>query len=96
MSSKKAQGLPLNVIAIAAILIIVLIVLVLIFTRQAGEFNKATNECEVRGGVCLPKGNCKGAMLNIGCDGMSREVFNGIEYVTLGREVVCCLEIGND
>lgn len=40
--NKKAQGLSLNVIIIAALALIVLVVLVAIFTGQIGGFGKGT------------------------------------------------------
>lgn len=55
---KKAQGLSMNVIIIAALALIVLIVLVVIFTGRAKIFSKTTsdqtskftgNNCEIPG-----------------------------------------------
>ncbi|HLD43398.1 MAG TPA: hypothetical protein VJB08_05440 [Candidatus Nanoarchaeia archaeon] len=39
---KKAQGLPLNAIVIAALVLIVLVVLILIFTGRIGGFSSGT------------------------------------------------------
>jgi len=38
MKSKKAQGLPMNAIVIAAIVLIVLVVLIMIFTGSMGKW----------------------------------------------------------
>ena len=51
-SSKKAQGLSLNVIIIAVIAIVVLVVLIIIFTGKTRLFGKATTNCESKGGHC--------------------------------------------
>ena len=38
MRDRKAQGLPLNTIIVAALVLIVLVVLILIFTGQMGDW----------------------------------------------------------
>ena len=52
--NKKAQGLPLNVIVVAAIVLIVLVVLIAIFSGQMAEFLKriglVKKECAEQGG----------------------------------------------
>lgn len=52
MASKKAQGLPLNVIIIAIILLIVMAVVIYIFVGGATDFDKGLKNCESKGGVC--------------------------------------------
>ncbi len=47
---KKAQGLSLNMIIIAAIGIIVLVVVVILFSNQAGNTKTALNDCTSKGG----------------------------------------------
>jgi len=42
--NKKAQGLPINVIIVAAIALIVLVVLVAIFTGRLGLFGQEVSE----------------------------------------------------
>jgi len=42
--SKKGQGLPINVIIVAALALIVLVVLVVIFTQQTGQFGQKVAE----------------------------------------------------
>ncbi len=42
--SKRGQGLPVNVIIVAALALIVLVVLVVIFTQQTGQFSKKVSE----------------------------------------------------
>ena len=46
MSYKKAQGLSLTTVIIAAIVIIVLIVLVMIFTSRTGKFRGGVEKTE--------------------------------------------------
>ena len=47
---KKAQGLSLNVIIIAAIGLLVLVVLAIIFTGRTGIFVKESDKCDVKFG----------------------------------------------
>ena len=44
MFSRKGQGLPINVIIVAALALIVLVVLVVIFTQQTGQFGQKVGE----------------------------------------------------
>jgi len=67
MPSKKSQGLPFNVIIIAAIVLIVLVVLIAIFTQRAGIFSKSMKSCEQNGGNCVPKGECEGRIADFEC-----------------------------
>ena len=60
MSSKKAQGISINTIIIAAIALIVLVVLVMIFTGRMGIFTKGvqttgdiTKTCTELGGTIV-------------------------------------------
>ena len=50
---KRAQGISINVIIIAAIALLVLVVLSVIFLGRIGVFTKATASCEGQGGQCL-------------------------------------------
>jgi hypothetical protein len=49
--NKKAQGLSLNVVVIAAIALLVLVVLGVIFLRGAGNFEDGS-QCIKAGGLC--------------------------------------------
>ncbi len=62
--NKKAQGLSLNTIIIAALVLIVLVVLIMIFTGRMGWFNiglfNATTPktCGEMGGTPTPEDQC--------------------------------------
>ena len=56
---KKAQGLPLNTIVIAALVLLVLVILALILTGKLGNFAAKTNECLTNGGTCDSDTVCK-------------------------------------
>ena len=52
---RKAQGLPLNTIIIAALVLIVLVLLVLIFTGRMNIFRKGIETCS---GTCQSTSDC--------------------------------------
>ena len=52
MKLKKAQGISLNVIVIAAIALIVLLVIVFIFTGRIKVFGSTISSCTSQNGVC--------------------------------------------
>jgi len=56
MSSKKAQGISINTIIIAAIALIVLVVLVMVFTGNIGKWVGGVDSCINKGGEC--KASC--------------------------------------
>lgn len=49
---KKAQGLSLNTIVIAALVLIVLVVLLVVFLNQTGRFGTTLRSCAAQGGTC--------------------------------------------
>ena len=87
---KKAQGISLNVIIIAAIALIVLIVLVIIFTGRAGTFNKGLKDCHNKNGLCLKKDTCTnaGGIPTLSCSAEKSERSN--------KDCYCCLAIPKD
>ncbi len=51
--NKKAQGISINVIIIAAIALLVLVILSVIFMGRMGTFTGGVKDCELSGGKCL-------------------------------------------
>lgn len=49
---RKAQGMPLNVIIIAALALLVLVVLTIVFLGKMGSTSKTINSCTDKGGKC--------------------------------------------
>ncbi len=49
---KKAQGISMNVIIIAAIALLVLVVLSVVYIGKMGSWGKTTNSCISNGGKC--------------------------------------------
>lgn len=61
MKSKKSQGLPINVIIIAALSLVVLVVLLAIFTGTTRKTVENLGSCITKGGKCANagEGECK-------------------------------------
>lgn len=61
MEKKKAQGLSLNTVVIAAIVLVVLLIAIAILTGTSNKvlpfFSKQT-ECTARGGICGEEKSC--------------------------------------
>ena len=75
--NKKAQGLSINTIIIAAIALVVLVVLIAIFTGRLGMFSKGLGDvgkCQNLGGTCLNANSCTEAG-----GGNTREIFGAID-----------------
>lgn len=71
---KKAEGLSLQVIVIAAIALVVLIIVLAVFKGGIDKilptFSKV-NDCKVKNGYCASSGACKTAeteIYGLGCD----------------------------
>ena len=76
---KKAQGISLNVIIIAAIALLVLVVLSVIFLGRTGMFARKTADCLQQGGTC-----------KVSCDTTAGEIpYTSYTCDTEGE--VCCL-----
>ena len=50
---KKAQGISMNVIIIAALALLVLVVLSVVFIGKTGKWGTDIGKCEVNGGACV-------------------------------------------
>jgi len=92
---KKAQGMSLNVIVIAALALIVLVVLVAIFTGRMGLFTQSLREQESK--FCGPvTDNSKGTSINgrvtqlsTGCLDTEVQIYGVFKDVAVNQ--ICCL-----
>jgi hypothetical protein len=50
---KRAQGISINVIVVAAIALLVLVVLSVVFLGRFGNFTQQSGDCENKGGRCV-------------------------------------------
>ena len=87
MPNKKAQGLSLNVIIIAAVVLIVLIVLWSIFTGRMGVFTKGVVECRIG---CKKLSECQ-AIAPEGHKDCLDSKYVGDRKWSSNEDVVCCL-----
>jgi len=76
---KKAQGISMNTIIIAAIALLVLVILAVIFTGRMGDWSKKTRECKNNGGECLSKDECK------------QKEGQASTLIDCGSQQVCCI-----
>ncbi|MCK5107830.1 MAG: hypothetical protein KAQ83_03825, partial [Nanoarchaeota archaeon] len=77
---KKAQGLSLNTIIIAALVIMVLVILILVFTGRMGSFSAQSESCQAKGGQC--KEDCvEGA-----------EMVSVLGGTCVSEDQVCCVK----
>ena len=84
--NKKGQGLPLNVIIIAAIVLIVLVVLWAIFTGRMGVFSKGLTDV-TKGGTCVDAGGKVKTEVE-GCNAACIRVYGQFSDVNAGD--LCC------
>ncbi|MFC1728424.1 hypothetical protein ACFLZ7_03100 [Nanoarchaeota archaeon] len=77
---RQAQGLPMNLVIIAAILLIVLVVILFIFTGSTKKFTTGLVDCEAKGGKCKTTTACTGPTVG----GTACEE----------KDMVCCIELG--
>lgn len=85
MKQKKSQGLPINIIIIAAIALIVLVVVLAIFSGKIRFFSKSiAGTCQDQGGECMLKCDEKFPIRVIakGCDSKGKNP---------NEEGPCCL-----
>ena len=52
---RKSQGMPINVIIIAALALVVLVVLLAIFSGRVRIFSENLQSCTAKQGQCYPK-----------------------------------------
>jgi len=86
---KKAQGLSLNVIIIAALALLVLVILAVIFMGRIGMFGKESGDCATFGGSCS-RTDCEGdftRQVRYDCD------LDGDGTINEGQAIdgVCCI-----
>jgi hypothetical protein len=81
---KKAQGISINVIVVAAIALLVLVVLSVVFLGRFGTFSQQSADCENKGGRCAV-GACP--------SGTSEYPAFACPNTASGATQSCCLQI---
>jgi len=95
MKNKKAQGLPMNTIVIAALVLVVMIVLILIFTGNIGGWRQDVEETETSAmarAKCIAQGGTvKEVCEDNGFDLTSKTYYGDEEIPIEGLEnLYCC------
>lgn len=91
--NKKSQGLPINMIIIAAIALAVLVVTFIIFTGQTSTTVKTLQSCELKNGKCAKDLSFKDEKGNPKCGG-ENPVPIILNDPACGESKLCCLKIG--
>lgn len=90
---KKAQGMSLNVIIIAALGLLVLVILAIIFTGKTGAFVRESDKCETQAGQCvLLKEDCAGQYQKI-VTGAACDYNADNKYEFGGKDGWCCVTV---
>jgi flagellar basal body-associated protein FliL len=77
--SKKAQGLPIEIIILLALALIVLVILAFVFSSKIKDFMKSADDCKSKQGDCISQSEkCEGAIIS------SKECKTG---------EVCCIRV---
>ncbi len=93
---KKAQGISLNVIIIAALGLLVLVILAIIFTGRTGVFVKESDKCVVQGGRCVEsEDQCTGTYERIGWGACDLNGDGKFQYNNKDDDGYCCISVGN-
>jgi hypothetical protein len=78
--AKKAQGISMNVIIIAAIALLVLVILSVIFIGRMGSFGRETGNCASQGGSCTTEPFCPTGSIQ--------------RDLTCPEGQICCIDVG--
>ncbi|MBU0756462.1 MAG: hypothetical protein KKF44_00215 [Nanoarchaeota archaeon] len=88
--SKKAQGLSVNTIIVAALALLVLVVIALIFTGKIQLFTSSSDECTNNGGICVTDEiDLETGQLKY-CSGSYDKVESGFDC---SEDFVCCRKL---
>ncbi|MFC1691542.1 hypothetical protein ACFL0W_05170 [Nanoarchaeota archaeon] len=89
--NKKAQGISMSVIVVAAIALLVLVVLAIIFLGRTSTFTAGVSSCGNNGGTCVESEDQ--------CEGQYKKI---IDYECPGADPddplddgKCCLDVRN-
>jgi hypothetical protein len=91
---KKAQGLPMETIIIAALVIIVLVILAIIMGVRFNLFGSTTKSCTAQKGECLADGDYPGVSTTIPAScGDDRAYIKGTDCESLDPKQICCMDV---
>lgn len=86
LNTRKSQGMPINVIIIAALALVVLFVLIMIFTNQTGKTVSSLESCAGKQGQCKEKCESNEALVvNTDCSKLAKD--------KKSKEDKCCVQV---
>ncbi len=83
MKDKKAQGMSINIIVVAAVALLVMIILIAIFGQKMLNFSNEQDSCEARGGTCQSEATCDWPSVKINAE-------------CSDATPVCCINLNKD
>ena len=89
MNNKKAQGMPLNTIVIAAIVLVVMVVLILIFTGGIGKWGEDREEQQE---IANARAECLGKLGTIKTEKECEDGYTKDATTNVGKGFVCCIK----
>lgn len=93
--SKKAQGMSLNVIIIAALGLLVLVVLAIIFTGRTGVFVRESDKCDIKGGKCVAtQADCSGIYDKVAWGACDLSGDTKYHFSNEDSDGFCCISVG--
>lgn len=94
-NKKKAQGLSLTTVVIAALVLLVLVILSVIFVGRMSGYSWRSRDCEKKGATCLAiseGSTCKDQGMTPHSDGVCQKEGPDGTMVT-DEEYICCINI---
>ena len=67
LNHKKAQGISIRVIIIAAMALVVLFIILSIFSSRSSIFSRNVSSCESNGGRCVAADECDNPYRGLNC-----------------------------
>jgi len=90
VKSRKSQGMPINVIIIAALALVVLIVLLAVFTGRIKIFSENLQSCAAKQGQCEAGLSCssgKALVTNTNCPETEADKQSN------PKKILCCVQV---
>ncbi len=89
--NKKAQGISINIVIVAAVALLVLVILSVIFMGRMGTFSATSKDCVAQGGKCFVKTDGCGSGTTPGDNAFTTEYST---WTCSDTAQVCCIKAG--
>ena len=87
MKNKKAQGMSINLIVVAAVALLVMVILIAMFSSKIGDFGTQKDGCIAQGGICVTGtgGRCDTGQIRI----------DSSNSKDCPSPKICCIQLGS-